>query len=703
MSTGTTGAIRGGMAYVQAYLDDNPVTQGLAKLQGRIKRWQASLSTMAAGTMGGELPEPFAAIARFAQSPAGAFAALLGAAKFTAQARDEMLRLSETTGVSVEKLSQYAYAARRAGISTETLAGALKKMESKEFRSMMQGIGKGGGMKGMTAGMFAAMGTGDATDRLREFIKVAGQMPHDKMVGMARQMGFSELIPLIEQGVESLDAFTARAKQLGLVMSEEDAKAGKKFEQAFGDLTDVLKSSVGAIGGALVPMITGLTNVIVPVVAGIRDWIKNHKYLTTALFLGTGAIVAGGIALKGLAVVTAIAGKALGVLQYAVKGVQIAFGLLSTAVSWLPLLANPWVLAGLAIAGVVVWIAKLSGAFDGLSGVWQGLSADFADSFGAIANALSRGDIQAAWNVITAFMRTEWVRVTEYLAQAWANFSEYFMGLLDHYAPWLSETLRAMGKAWDWLWDAAGSGFKWLSGAWKTVCDFLKSNFGEAIKYVHSLWDGLLDKIAEAQKAHDEKGLHKAAMPNEEAIRYLAQTERKQGMTNVSDDQAVANAKAKQALGTRTDTSDAMSAAAVRRKDQKDLADKEKAEFDEHKRKRAMEADARLQAAHLELKKAIDAANAPGPADKARPGGPNGLTVAQQTAVAGTFSGAAAGMLGGGGKNHLALQQEAVDLHKQDLANSEKWRAEAAEAERKANEQRERQIKATQESGSGVI
>jgi hypothetical protein len=63
----------GGMAYVQAYLDDNPVTQGLAKLQGKIKSWQAGLSRMAAGTMGGELPEPLAAIARFATSLAPGF------------------------------------------------------------------------------------------------------------------------------------------------------------------------------------------------------------------------------------------------------------------------------------------------------------------------------------------------------------------------------------------------------------------------------------------------------------------------------------------------------------------------------------------------------------------------------------------------------------------------------------------------------
>ena len=521
--------------------------------------------------------------------------------------------MSETTGVGVEKLSQFAYAARRAGVSNEALANGLKRMQSKEFQAMFQGIGKGGGMKGLTAGAVAGLGTGDATDQLRNFIKMTENMPTAEKIGLARRLGLSELLPLINQGVDALDAFTARARQLGLVMSEEDAKAGKKFTQAFGDLADVLKSSVGQIGGALIPMITGLTNVVVPIVAAIRDWIKQHKYLTVALFLGTGAIVAAGIALKGLAVVTAIAGKAMTVLQWALKGVSLAFSVLSTAIGWLPMLANPWVLAGLAIAGVVVWIAKLAGSFDGLSALWNGLASDFADSFGAIANALSKGDIQAAWNVVTAFLKVEWVRVTEYLAQAWANFSDYFMGLLDHYVPWVSTTFRAIGKAWDWTEDHVGQGMHWLAGVWRSICDVLESVFSGALKRVSDAWNGFMDKIAQWQQEHDEKGLKKAAMPSEAAIRNLAQNGRSQGMTNVSDDEAVANAKAKQALGTRTDTSDVISAAEVRRKDAKDLADKEKAEFEDRKKKRAMEADARLQAAHLDLKKAIDAANAAGP------------------------------------------------------------------------------------------
>ena len=684
---GATGAIKGGMAYVQAFLDDNPLTQGLAKLQGKMRSWQAGLSKLAAGTMGGQLPEPFAAIARFASSPAGAFAALIGAAKFTADAREEMLRLSETTGVGVEKLSQYSYAARRAGLSNETFAAGLRKLQSKEFQMALQGLNGGKAKFGKGDMLGIGGGSGDAIDKLRAFMEATKNMSAGDREGLAKKYGITELMPLLALGIEQMDAFTARAKQLGLVMSESDARAAKKFGEAFGDLQDVLKNCVGQIGGALIPMITGLTNLIVPIVVAVRDWIKHHQYLTTALFLGTGAIVAGGIALKGLAVVTGIAAKAITVLQWAVKGVQLAFSLLSTVIGWLPMLANPWVLAGVAIAGVVVWIATLSGAFDGLGALWKGMTADFADSFGAIANALSKGDIQSAWNVVMAFLKTEWVRVTEYLAQAWANFSDYFMGLLDKYCPWVSTVLRAIGKAWDWLCDHWGEGVKWFTGAWNTLCGFVEKTFGATAKFIVGLWDTILDKIAEAEYKRSGKGSHKAYMPTEDETRKLLMMPKSDlnpggGMTLEQANKRLAEMRANGVKFGSHGEDLPFDARKEREKDARDLAAKEKAEFEQRKKQREMEANTRLDAAHLELKKAIDKANEPGPAEKAKekPGNAS-LTAGQQGAIAGTFSGAVAGMLGGGGNNAVALAQkqadaaiDAVELHRKQIQLMEEQR-----------------------------
>ena len=649
MSTGTTGAIKGGMAYVQAYLDDNEVSKGLAKLQMKLRSWQASLSKAAAGAYGGELPEPFAALARFAASPAGAFSALLGAAKLTADAREEMFRMSETTGVTVEKLSALAYAARRAGVSNEALASGLRKMQSKEFQAMIGGGKKAGQMQGIMAGLGLDKSK-DAADQFRQIVAQFEKLDAVSRVGLAKKLGISELLPLINQGVDQLDAFTARAKELGLVMSEADAKAGKRFGLAMGDLHDVLMNSVSAIGGALVPCITGLTNITVRVVTGIRDWLKDHQALTQAIFFGTGAIVAGGVVLKGFSIMLGIAAKGVNLLGYAVKGLKVAFDVLSVGVSWLPLLANPWVLAGLAIGGVVVWIAKLSGAFDGLSSVWKGFSADFSDSFGAISNALAKGDIQAAWNVVTAFLKTEWIRVTNYLGQAWSNFSDYFMGLLDKYAPWVSTVLRAIVKAWDWLCDNWRTGLKWLTNTWSSMCGFLEKTFGATARYIMGLWDKILDKIAEAQKAHDLQGVHKRTisprkMQSAATLGWAVSTKRPQSRPG--------RPKARPARPSTLLTPSVARPPVSRMRST--LRPKKRPSSKSARSNGGWKPVCGSEAAQLQLKQAVDAANAGGPGGGLTDKQKKAFDASAATENRGTFSGSVAALLGGGGS--VAQQQ----------------------------------------------
>ena len=244
---------------------------------------------------------------------------------------------------------------------------------------------------------------------------------------------------MLSQGVDALDAFTARAKELGLVVSEQDAKAGKSFEQAWGDLHDVIMSSVSAIGGALVPMITGLTNLIVKAVVVVRDWIKDHKALTMAIFMTSGAIVAAGIALKGLSV-------ALNVVGMGVKALQLAFTGLSVAVGFISTLANPYVLLAAAIVGVLGYVAYLSGAFDGMGAAWGQLSKEVGSSISAIGSALSKGDISAAWRVVTALVKLEWEKVCLFFRERWEAFKSWFFKTNPDLAKNLINGFAAVGQ-----------------------------------------------------------------------------------------------------------------------------------------------------------------------------------------------------------------------------------------------------------------
>jgi hypothetical protein len=604
-------------------LDDNPATKGLAKLKSKFQSWQASLSRTASGAYGGELPEPFAAIVRFAQSPAGAFTALLGAAKLTADAGEEMLKMSETTGVAVEKLSAYAYAARRVGISNETLAAGLRKLQSKEFQMALQGAG---GKKGGKIDFSAALGIdkkSDAADQLRQITAQFEKLDTVSRIGLAKKLGISELLPLINEGIANLDAFTARARELGLVMSEEDARAGKEFGLSMGDLHDVLMSSVRAIGGALVPMITGLTNVVVRVAVGLRDWLEVHKALTIAIFAGTGAIVAGGIALKVLSVASGLAAAGVGALKmvFAVAaGVMSAFnGVLAVTQALMGSAALPFLLVGAAVVGIIGYIGYLGGAFVNLGRQWQDFSQDTSSSITAITNAISKGDLTQAWDVVTAYFSTEWTRLVNTLQEIWEGYRSYF-----------TEAWYGMLSIWNNICASIKTGWQHMLAAMKTMWANWKEGMG-------GLFTDLFEDKETAAKLERMGG---KVTTGKEVLHEDMEMERKSALTtrdaNISGIDAARQAE-EERLGA------SVSAAAKARA-------------------------ARLAAAEAELQKKRDAlnaaqaaANVPGAQHPLGPKGNDAFAAGQAAEIRGTFSGAAAGMLGGGGAGMLQRQVAAAE------------------------------------------
>ncbi len=609
---------------MQAWLDDNPLSQGLAKLQSKLKQWQASLSKLGAEAYGGELPEPFAAIARFATSPAGAFTALLGAAKYTAEAREEMFKMSETTDVAVDKLSALAYAARRAGVSNEALAAGLRKMQGKEFQAMLQGIGgKAGGKAAGMQGIMAGLGldkSKDAVDQLRQITQQFEKLDSVSRIGLARNLGISELLPLINQGIANLDAFTQRARDLGLVMSESDAKAGKQFGLAMGDLHEVLMSSVSAIGGALVPLITGLTNIFVRVTVAVRDWIKDHQALTQAIFYGTGAIVGAGLAVKIL---------------------SIAIGYLA------PIITNPWLLATAAIAGVGVGIIALTGEFPHLSALWKGLAADSVSSFSAITNALSKGDIEAAWNVVTGYLSTEWTRLCNTLQSIWedyrTSFTQAYYGML---------------------------------AGWNNICAQMKTSFENLITGVKNLWASTKEALGSKFTSFFEDTETAEKLRRQQAAARARGINPNGGQGVSTGNEVLSNDMRRERAGNNAANKTAVASIEADRRAEEERLGAAVSAAAKARDARLAAAEADLQKKREALNKAQAAANVPGKEDVGGRKGNQAFAAAAAAEIRGTFSGAVAGMLGGGGdaiaQKQVDLQQEANELHRKSTDLIEK-------------------------------
>jgi hypothetical protein len=621
----TASGIKSGMAYVAAYLDDNPVTQGLTKLRAKLISWQSSLGSLGSKAYGGQLPGPLGAIAHFAASPAGIFTGLLAAAKHTASVREEMLRLSQTAGVSVETLSAASYAARKYGVSVEALAAGLKRMQTKEFTASLGG-GKGGaGMKGFSRGMFAGLGQGDAMDRMIALARQMEGKSQEVQLGMAKAAGMSDLLPMLRQGADALQADIAHAKELGVVLSGPDADAAERFGFAFADLRSVIDNAVAQIGGALVPMLTGLTRIIVKIGVAVRDWIKEHKALTMGLFMATAAIVAGGLALKVMAV-------GLGLVGTAVTVVKVLFAIASGVVTVFnatlaagAAIAGSWMLPFIAIGAVIVgflaYVGYVSGAFDNLGKQWKGFSEDTSSSVTAISNALAKGDIEAAWNVVTAYLKTEWQRLKNTLSEVWEGYVAFYDDAVFGIAIAFSNVCATIHKAWN---EVVG----YLQKKW---LEFSNSTFSEAAAgWMAPIMARIYGVKPEdvARNLREDMNRRRAAQPAAEA--------------DVDRQTAAANARIER---DRRSAEDLLGQDALR--NQKARAD----------RLKAMEDD--LAAKKKDLTKAQEAANTPAEEAKKKSGLGQDFAGGQGSVV-GSFSGAVAAMLGAAGSPQ-ERQAESLD------------------------------------------
>ena len=146
-------------------------------------------------------------------------------------AGDEFSKLGQRTGVSVEKLSEFAHGAQLANVSTQEMVAGLQKLA--------QHMAEAGGDRGsQAAAVFKSLGieVADANGRLRDTSKVfedlsakfAGAADGAEKIAIARALfgkSGDSLIPMMNQLAQT----SAEARRLGLTVSDEFAARANVF------------------------------------------------------------------------------------------------------------------------------------------------------------------------------------------------------------------------------------------------------------------------------------------------------------------------------------------------------------------------------------------------------------------------------------------------------------------------------------------
>ena len=185
-----------------------------------------------------------------------------------ARVGDEFFKLSQKTGVSVEALTALDYAAKLSDVTTEGLTKALQKLSVAMFDTQVNGEEGSAALKALGVSATDAHGQIRPTEAvLLDLAEKFARMPDgaDKAALAVKLFGKEGLAisPFLNQGREGISALMEEAQRLGLVMSEDVARASEVFNDNLTRLSAIFEGVQRQIGAAVIPILADFTEQVI--------------------------------------------------------------------------------------------------------------------------------------------------------------------------------------------------------------------------------------------------------------------------------------------------------------------------------------------------------------------------------------------------------------------------------------------------------
>lgn len=494
-------AVRAGAAFVEIGAKTGLFDSALAMVQtkmrglaGDVQKISAQMKS-AAGGMSSFGKSTMGVGAAVAGLGVAGIAGMVGMTKQFADAGSAVDDMAQRTGLAAEEVSGLSYAALMSGTSIGSVEKAIRKMQ--------------------------ASGTGAGNGTMADFLELASSVaaienPSERAAAAIKAFGKSgaELLPMLADGGDGIEALIREAESLGLVMSGTDAKAAA----ALGDSMDKLWKVVGAvsmsIGASLAPTLMSIGENLVYAGTIVRQFIEDHReWVVMAAKVGAvvalvgGALVAFGATVAGLGFIMAGLGAAFTVAASAVGAILSPIGL---------------VIIGVASLGAA--IAYQSGAIGTALGwmqtKWQELLNFVMPIIEGIKNAMVQGKWAEAGQIAMLGLQLAFRTGLEPIYGLWTDLQTFLiMGT--------AKLVANMANVFAGIPTALMNGFStvitWLTGTWeKTVNAIAKK-----LLYLYSLFDSSvnyekaaaqMDKEAAQRAGNRQKELDAATAQRNKAL-----------------------------------------------------------------------------------------------------------------------------------------------------------------------------------------
>lgn len=189
--------------------------------------------------------------------------ALIGFVRSSIDAADNLGKLSQKVGVTVESLSELQYAGKLADVSTEQLGDRLRKLSvnlteaangSKEMRAAF-------GAVGISAAELVSLKPDQALARIAEaFANTEDGASKTALAVRLFGRSGSDLIPLLNAGAAGLRTAADEARRFGLIVSSDSARAAEQFNDNLTRMTSSAQALGVQLANVLLPSLTRFTD-----------------------------------------------------------------------------------------------------------------------------------------------------------------------------------------------------------------------------------------------------------------------------------------------------------------------------------------------------------------------------------------------------------------------------------------------------------
>jgi hypothetical protein len=520
-------SIRAGRAYVELFADDSKLVRGLRAAQRKLQAFGSAVQTLGKGLFG---------------IGAGLATPMATAAKLFADAGSELVDMSQRTGASVEALSELGYAAEQSGADLATLEGGLRKMQKAV-------VAAAGGSDAAVATLSRLGLTAQQLQRLspdQQFELIADRLaqipnPAEKAALAMEIFGKTgtSLLPLMTNGAEGIIALRQQARELGLVMSTEDAQAAEAFGDTLDTLWKVLRMGVVQIGAAVAPVLLDLAQTIIRVSVTVANWIKDNRSLIATVFKVALGVMVAGAALFVLGTVISGIGSVFGLLATLATGFGTAIGFIGSVLGAI-LTPIGAVIVGIAALGAYLLYVSGAGAaaLDWLGQQFTALQAEALGAFQGISDALAAGDLGLAAKILWLTLKLEWQKGINALNSLWLNVKSFFVSVwteaVYNAAEVATNAWAGLQTGWtetvDFLADAWSLFSTGLIQGWHTTIGFIR----KAWVRLKSLFDSDINVDAEVSRINDEvAGKNAGATDARDQAIFAREQQRKQRLAEI--------------------------------------------------------------------------------------------------------------------------------------------------------------------------